>query len=209
MALLNEHVQLSHNNILRNAYKCDMCEEVLLSSSSLYSHQKHFHYYLENSGTLEIADRTPNENIKEREVEAATNNTTLSTAIQKPEEKLVALHEPIVVIDTSTSATIVASKCNIFCPICGVKFEKDIYLKQHLAEFLDVGDYKCNECQRRFANNELLQKHLSSHTTPGMFRSKYHCSLCNENFQSAIVYESHVAHIHAQVFFKDVSTVDV
>lgn len=111
--------------------------------------------------------------------------------------------KPIVIVRGPTSSFVSSEKFNISCPICAVKFEKEVHLKEHLAEYSDFRDYRCDECQRQFVSTELLKKHVKNYLAPGMALTKHYCTVCNENCKSSIVLESHVAHLHARVLFKD------
>ncbi|KAK2576090.1 hypothetical protein KPH14_007425 [Odynerus spinipes] len=206
-AVLNRHINLTHSDSLRNGYRCGICGEVLLSNTSLSCHQKHAHHLLENLENFTVARETSDTDPCEIELNAVSDNEVLPMIGESDNEMTVST-DSVVFIHNSASPVIVSGKCNISCPICVVRFDKELYLKQHLAEYLDVGDYKCDECQRRFANSEFLRKHVVNHVRPGMSPSKYYCSVCNENFQSSIVYESHIAHLHARVFLNDMSPIN-
>ncbi|KAF7384192.1 hypothetical protein HZH66_012442 [Vespula vulgaris] len=192
LSILCEHISLNHDdNGSVNGHKCDICGEILISSISLLCHRKHLH---SEGGTEQVVSFS-----------CKYSNTSVNINEIIHDDKMVIDNEPMVIVHNPTSS-INLEKCNISCPICAVNFEKEVCLKEHLAEYLDFGDYQCGECKRRFANSEFLRKHVENHVAPGMSFSEYYCTVCNENFKSSDLLESHVAHLHARVIFKDVSS---
>ncbi|XP_015180732.1 PREDICTED: uncharacterized protein MAL13P1.304-like [Polistes dominula] len=181
LSILNEHMNLTHlDKKLTKKYMCNICGEVLLSETFLLCHHKHVHDDLENE---QIVSTDTNQNpTNDLSIDEITDDDVL-----KIDNELALLTNP----------------SNFSCSICPVKFDKEIHLKEHLIEYLDYGDYQCNECSRRFANIDFLNKHAENHLKPGMAKTEYYCLLCNEVCKSSMILESHVAHLHARIIFKD------
>ncbi|XP_046832902.1 uncharacterized protein LOC124430412 isoform X1 [Vespa crabro] len=197
LSILSEHIDLTHNdNKLMIGHKCGICGEILMSDISFLYHQNHLHSDVEERQVVSFSYKYSNTDLN-------INN------IVDNDKLMVVDKEPVVIVHGPTSSFVSLEKCNISCPICAVKFEKEVHLKKHLAEYLDFGDYQCNECQRHFVNSDLLKKHIENHLAPGMPLTKYYCTVCNENCKTSTVLESHVAHLHARVIFKDVSSKSV
>ncbi|XP_043486974.1 putative histone-lysine N-methyltransferase 1 [Polistes fuscatus] len=189
LSILNDHMNLTHfHDGLTKRYMCDICGEVLISKTFLLCHQKHVHGDLQNEQIVST-NKNPTTDLH---IDEVTNDNVLQND-----------NEAVVLMNPPNSSPIVVKKYNFYCSICPVKFDKEIYLKEHLIEYLDYGDYQCNECLRRFANSDFLKKHAENHLKPGMAKTKYYCILCNEVCKSPMVLESHVAHLHGRIIFKD------
>ncbi|KAI4483735.1 hypothetical protein M0804_007995 [Polistes exclamans] len=191
LSILNHHMNLTHfDNGLTKKYMCDICGEVLISEIFLLCHQKHVHGDLENEQTVStVINKNPTTDLH---IDEIANDDVLKID-----------NETVLLTNPPNSIPNAVQNYNFYCSICPVKFDKEIYLKEHLIEYLDYGDYQCNECLRRFANFDFLKKHVENHLRPGMVKTKYYCILCNEVFKSSMVLESHVAHLHARIIFKD------
>lgn len=191
LSILSEHINLTHNNNKSMiGYKCGICGEILMSDISFMYHQNHLH-----------SDEANQNQVVSLSYKYSNANLNINEIIDN--DKLAINKEPIVIVRGPTTSFVSLEKFKISCPICAVKFEKEVHLKEHLAEYLDFGDYRCDECQRQFVSTELLKKHIENHLAPGMPLTKHYCTVCNENCKSSIVLESHVAHLHARVLFKD------
>jgi DNA-directed RNA polymerase subunit RPC12/RpoP len=79
------------------------------------------------------------------------------------------------------------------CPICG-NVMKQRGLNLHIKNYHeDVGEYKCDKCQKIFKTEGLLKKHYPSH------ESKYECKFCGQRFLKKSILTEHFNGHHNEI----------
>ncbi|XP_076680860.1 uncharacterized protein LOC143375522 isoform X2 [Andrena cerasifolii] len=94
---------------------------------------------------------------------------------------------------------------NLMCLTCGMRFENEMKLKDHLLEYSDIGDYQCEVCHRKFAEVYRLEVHRIKHSRLNNILNEHHCPICHEGFASAANVRTHVLHLHGYETFPSVA----
>ncbi|XP_076622814.1 uncharacterized protein LOC143342616 isoform X2 [Colletes latitarsis] len=102
-----------------------------------------------------------------------------------------------------------ADKCddrtnNIKCLTCGMRFNDEAKLQDHLLEYSDIGAYACDVCQRKFTELHRLEVHRVKHSRLSYILSKRHCPICHEGFPDAANVRMHMLHFHGYETFSSV-----
>ncbi|XP_043248173.1 zinc finger protein 845-like isoform X2 [Colletes gigas] len=90
---------------------------------------------------------------------------------------------------------------NIKCSTCGMRFNDEAKLQDHLLEYSDVGAYACDICQRKFTELHRLEVHRVKHSKLSYHLSKCHCPICHEGFPDAPSVRMHTLHFHGYETF--------
>ena len=79
------------------------------------------------------------------------------------------------------------------CPICGIKMKNILYLKIHISQVHEGNKprFKCTLCDGSFSTKKILENHMFVHEG-----KIFQCTNCNEEFNSRIKFERHVAKEH-------------
>lgn len=93
---------------------------------------------------------------------------------------------------------------NLTCLTCGMRFEDETKLKEHLLEYSDIGTFTCDICHRKFAELYRLEAHRIKHSRLNYILSEHHCPICHEGFSTAAHVRTHVLHLHGYETFPSV-----
>ncbi|XP_076248351.1 uncharacterized protein LOC143188155 isoform X2 [Calliopsis andreniformis] len=93
---------------------------------------------------------------------------------------------------------------NVTCITCGMRFENEVKLKEHLLEYSDIGAFACEICHRKFAELYRLEAHKVKHSRLNYILSEHHCPICHEGFTSVTNVRTHVLHLHGYETFPSI-----
>ncbi|KAL1378950.1 hypothetical protein pipiens_003875 [Culex pipiens pipiens] len=82
------------------------------------------------------------------------------------------------------------------CHICLRDFARRKYFLEHLRMHETENQFKCNECDKAYSTNRLLQQHIRvTHSGERPFQ----CSICPKNFARASSLHVHVQSVHKKI----------